>query len=76
MKAGQLDKLSLKQLRELQDVIAAAISAREVHERSELRKSSPRWQARRDLALQSFGAAAAESADLQPSNTGIHKTHR
>ena len=38
MKAGQLDKLSLKQLRELQDVIAAAISAREVHERSELKK--------------------------------------
>ncbi len=38
MKAGQLDKLSLKQLRELQDIIGAAISAREIQERSELKK--------------------------------------
>ncbi len=38
MKNGQLDKLSLKQLRELQNTIAAAISARETQVRADLKK--------------------------------------
>ena len=38
MRNGQFDKLSLKQLRELQDTIAAAISAREAQERADLKK--------------------------------------
>ena len=38
MRAGQLDKLSLRQLRELQSTIAAAISSREAQERADLKR--------------------------------------
>ena len=38
MKNGPLDKLSLRQLRELQDTIAAAIAAREAQERVRLKE--------------------------------------
>ncbi len=38
MRHGQLDKLSLKQLRELQTTITAAISARETQVRADLKK--------------------------------------
>ena len=37
MKDGRLSKMTLKQLRELQETIAAAIAAREAEERSELK---------------------------------------